>query len=849
MVKSQKKYRPNIKQFYILLTLLIFFSFLAFHSNDRKNLRVQEKMTEAKSYLYKVLSPGRLLEEIEEDKKNTTKICEKISDDMKMYYKNGDKTILGIDDDKIEGEEGDHITALINIVKILTSDKESTLRTLEEQQKFSKEQQSEIIQNFVVYGKTIIPLLFCLLVAILSIPGWITCCSCCCCCNCCCCCCCKKDKCKLPCFVLTFFCYGIVALICFYSLGKSSSIFYGVADTECSVLKIVDEVLYGETNPNPPFWGGIEGITKILDQFLTKIPELRALETSSPLNKNDVDTTKTSFEGALTNAGNTINSGCTPTSGGQIQDYCYHDGTNIYMLDIAKNFGKVVSITGSSTYKEGEPKNSISDLWIKEYNKSAINSDNNMTKTKDSFEVILNYNSVTQSLIKGKESIKEMEEAFDAIKKKIAGNIYKYADDFDSYGRLGYKLVFTVLILIDAGLAAFMIMLCFCSGAICNCCSCCRCFCKFFIHVLWNLMALCMCALFIFGSLFTLFGKYGNDMTSVLAFLVSEENLGENKDTILLGDVKKYLNKCFNGNGDILKEMGFSDDMSAFEVLKEAEINMEDILNEFKNKQNMFVYTEYLSQIKERNEFNSKDLSLIATNNGADPSKYVFTDLLEEINSKAVDEKEHWDINSKSTIECSNEVSSVPSHTENYNYHPKKCWPTNKFWVRNNGDLNIKTNGLLGAIKSTVERANSETETNSIKKILENTLKGSYEAFLQEEIDTLKTFIERIQKLTQIVSKYSGKNEKVFNFANCGFIKTNIQVLIKNLKDSFGNDLYTIGVFFLLAAFSMAVAISSTILLIIIINTNTGNKNNKEGTNADEIKEVPNSEERVFKKE
>ena len=44
------------------------------------------------------------------------------------------------------------------------------------------------------------------------------------------------------------------------------------------MLKSVDEVLYGETNQNPPFWGGIEGITKILDQFLTKIPELSSFE-------------------------------------------------------------------------------------------------------------------------------------------------------------------------------------------------------------------------------------------------------------------------------------------------------------------------------------------------------------------------------------------------------------------------------------------------------------------------------------------------------------------------------------------------------------------------------------------
>ena len=844
MVKAQKKYRPKLKQFYIFLTFLLFFSFFFFHSPDRKNLRVQEKITEAKSYLSKVLSPGRLLEEIEEEKK-TTKICEKISDNMKQYHKTGDKTILGIDEDKIEGDKGDHITALINIVKVLTSDKESTLRTLEEKQKFTKEQQTELMQNFVIYGKTIIPLLVLFGIAILSIPGWITCCSCCCCCNCCCCCCCKKDSCKTPCFVLTFFCYGIVALICFYSLGKSSTIFYGVADTECSVLKSVDEVLYGETNQNPPFWGGIEGITSILNKLLEKIT---VLQTSTPLNKDDISEKKESFETALKNAGDAIKSGCSPSLG-QTQGYCYNDGGNIYKLDIAKNFGEVVNVGDIENIK-GEPQNSIADLWIKEYKKSTINSDVYMDQTTNSFNVILTQPSVTQNLNKGKESLKEMEEAFDGIKKKIAGNIYKYADDFDSYGRLGYKLVFTILILIDAGLAAFMIMLCLCSATMCNCCSCTRCFCKFFIHILWNLMALCMCALFIFGSLFTLFGAYGKDMTSVLAFLVSEENLGEDKDTILLGDVKKYLNKCFNGNGEILSEMGFGPEINSFEALKEAELNMEEIQNEFKNKKNMFVYTEYLSQINDRNEFISKDLSLIAMDNTVEPAEHKFTDLLEKINTVAEEHsiKEHWDITSKSSYDC---TQIDPDHDKVTNYHPKKCWPSGKNWIIDNDSLiDSRTKKILQAIKDLVDLANSNGDNNSIKKILsigENSLKSLYNSFLDSEITTLSAFITRIQVLTQIVSKYSGKNEKMFNFANCGFIKTNIQVLIKNLKDAFGNDLYTIGVFFLLAAFSMAIAICSTILLIVIINAKPGSNNNG-GANEEEIKEVPNSEERVFKK-
>ena len=230
----------------------------------------------------------------------------------------------------------------------------------------------------------------------------------------------------------------------------------------------------------------------------------------------------------------------------------------------------------------------------------------------------------------------------------------------------------------------------------------------------------------------------------------------------------------------------------------------------------------------------------------ANPAEYKFTGLLDEVNNEAESHSDHWDINSDSMEECSYSTVAISQHG---NYHPNKCWPTDKFWVRQNNVLKVKTNGILDAIKNLVALANGDS-ANSIKKILgEDTsgLKKLYKEFLESEITTLSEFIERIQELTKIVSKYSGKNEKMFNFANCGFIKTNIQVLIKNLKDAFGNDLYTIGVFFLLAAFSMAIAICSTILLIVIINAKPGSNNNG-GANEEEIKEVPNSEERVFKK-
>ena len=53
---------------------------------------------------------------------------------------------------------------------------------------------------------------------------------------------------------------------------------------------------------------------------------------------------------------------------------------------------------------------------------------------------------------------------------------------------------------------------------------------------------------------------------------------------------------------------------------------------------------------------------------------------------------------------------------------------------------------------------------------------------------------------------------------NCNFLKTNAEVVLFYLKNRFGNDFFEVGVYLLIAAFSMPFAISFTILLIVISN-------------------------------
>lgn len=801
MSKQKYIFPFKFKYYYTLLISSLLFIITFSNHYYVNSQEIKGKTNLLKDYISKISK--RVLETVdlvESEEDNTTRICEKTSDKLKKYYETGDKTILGIDDDNIKGEQNEYIDALISLSKIYFTKKGK--ETSEKRNLLAIDK--DALTYLITYGKHILPLLVIAGIAILSFPGWIVClglwCG-----DCCCCCCCTKDICKIPSFVFSYIFYGICALVCFYGLSKSNSIFVEIADTKCSILKFIDEVVDGESNNNPPYWAGIENITDILDRLAEKVDEMKT-GTENILNneKSDLDIKRGLFEGNLDSKSDLIAGG----------DYKITYDSKQYQLDLANEFGIY-----DNNNKVVSSKYSISGLWIKEYNSTATIAEECFVNTTKGFQVILNGDSVSNSLEQSKLSIKEIKDGFDKIKLIIAGNIIKYGDDFDKYGKLTFKLVFSVLILMNAGIATFMILLCCCSGKLCTCCCCGRGFCKLFIHIIWALMGIFMIFFFLVGALFTISGRVGEDMISVVAYLVSEENLGEDSDTILFGEVKKYLNKCYNGDGDISKELGFNEDMKYFQILKNAELKFGEIKPQFVDKKQKFVYKEYLSELNKKCEFNSDELSLIATDVTTTPSKYLFTELLNSINTEAntQNKKETWDITSTSTDICSSS-STDETHSSTKNYHPKKCFPTDKTWVINTGSLSDEV-AKLNDFRNFINLVQDSTDNRSIKKII-NDLSVNYDTFLDKEISAIDTFMSSLKKITNIVVNVSGKEEEIFSFINCKFIKSNTQILLAYFKNAFGNDIYMIGIYLLLAAFSLAFGISFTLLLTVILKKN-----------------------------
>ena len=774
----------NMRNIFLLFISCLTIAFLVFNTTKISGLSHKIKRN---------LIP-RILAETPAKKNKTTKICEKTSSKLNHYFRTGDKTELVLDETNYEDNyEKEYIKALINIVKHYydkKKNKQSKTRIL------GDDDSSNYKKNLLKYGLHIIPLIVVFGIGVLSLIGWIVCC----CCTCfkCKCCVCKVPKCKTPSTVLALISYIIVALISFYALTEQSKIFSGLADIECSVLQFTDGVLNGETNKFPPFWAGIDKISSILNDFKEESQELNNenILTSFNIKKTDSNQKKTYFEIDLQEGSEKID-----------QHYSISYLGKRYQLDIAKQFGTYNKITG-----ETSSENSICQLWLNEYQAISARADNNMTAADSSFNNIFNGNSITNDFDVGIEKMGEIKNEFSSLKELISDQIVDKADDIDKYGNLVYTLFFSILIILCASIVVFMLLLCCCSGELCTNCSCCQCFCKFFLHFFWNLMALIMFVLFMGGSLFTISGTTGGDLVTVVSYLTSENNLGQDKDTIILGNVKQYLNKCFNNNGNILDELGLKvNDMKSFEKLKEVKLQLEELKDQFNAILYKFVYSEFNEELEQRLKYNSPDLMLISTDN-TDNIKFV--DLLKKFNdySDTNAKNEQWSIDSTSDNTC-NAANKDETHTSQVIYHPSKCYPTVKTWSNNIPNEKSK----LEDIKTLINIAGDNNNQNGMKKIL-NDLRDKYHSFLLSEIETLTVYINKISKITDISKNYTSEDDELFSFMNCKFVKDNVDVILYYLKNSFENDMYEVGVYLLIAAFALPFGISFTILLIMISN-------------------------------
>ena len=846
----------KIKYYHILILGLILSPLIIINSNYVNNQRAEDKLYKEKSRLFDKIISGRYLDEEKEkeEKKESSssdgvnEVCERGSDELKSYYKSGNLGDIEIEEGVIEckDKDKDYMKAIINIIKskLKEENKEGEENDSNENEKnggriLNEEegQDDDLTNNIISYGKHLLPILIFLVIAILCIPGWLMCCFCCCC-NCCCCCCCKKPCCKIPCFVITYALYALVVAVCIYGLSQSNHIFVGLADTECSILRFFNELIDGESKESLPKWAGISGIQDILtnlDQTLKDIKQNSLSDLNSEVDSlSDTNGPKQLFLNRLKDAHlifHIDNDESKDYIASYTKDLTFSDNSKgKYVLDIIDNFGKY-----DSENNVGTPNKSLIWMWVEEFKLVQENADKELTNSKKDFNDMLNdnFDEFSDSLDEGKNTIGDLKGSIDDIYSQISGIIVDNSQTIDDYGKLGIKAVFGILALINIAIAAFMLLLCFCSGKCCTKCCCCRCICKLFTHLLWNILALLMIIIFLVGSLFALIGRVGSDAMSVISYIVSEDNIGEGGDNVLidrLGENKKYLTRCLVYNGSLESELNLGDKLDNLEGIDNAEKQIEDAKRKFEEKKQMFTYNQYIGhlyniteKLKSEIPFGFKLFKTVVET----PLEYLeYNLMLNAINeySRANSKYEKWDINSNSQLTCPNDGTN----TEDVSYNPWKCRPSGISWVNTGNTENIKTYGeAISGIMDSILSANNLTLGQGGYKAKLDDLSQYYERFLDGYIGALKVANNTIKQVRSTIKDYTGDDGGIFSFINCGFVKTNLKIILKYLKESLGGDIYTIGVCLILVGCSLALSISFTILLIVVINADIDNNKKK----------------------
>ena len=801
-----------IKFYHILILGCILFPIIIINSNKANSKRVEDKINEEKSRLFNKIISGRYLEEEPEEKsKGTDDVCSRGSEELNNYYKTGNLDEIKLKEGSIECKDKDkaYMKALINILKSQfkgdgkdgdensdDTNEHNVADTPDGHRNLNEEENDKISKEDIIsYGKHLLPVLIFLAVALLCIPGWIICCFCCCC-NCCCCCCCKKTSCKIPCFFITFALYAFVVVICFYGIFQSNHIFIGIADTECSILRFFDEILEGEIKTETPRWAGFVGINKILGELSNEINNM-GTTTKGELDQ-EMDTIKIKKNTFLEFIQKIWERFLYDVEQAPPHNYYNPLYSNYYnnlgegkegeyVLDLIKMFGYY-----DSAQKKFLPEGSTLDLWEREYKVVSENADSNMEQAHSGFTELLdgNVDDITKSLDDSKDMVNDFKGNFNDLKGSLADTIVDNSRTIDEYGKMGFKAVFITLALIDVAIAVFILILCLCSGKCCTkCCCCCRCIFKLFTHILWNLLALFMIIVFLIGSLFTLVGKVGSDVMSIISYVVSEDNIGAGGDGIFidqLGEGKKYITRCIIGDGKIEEELGLDlDQINSFKNISDAENQIKEAKREFKEKKDFVTYKIYKNKLKERVDLSDQELSLVNIN---DNRKVLnFRTILEEINHDIEGNdvlnsyNEKWNINSDNELDCDD---APPSHAETIIFNPKKCRPFNRDWIQNlfGDEVYIKNKAqIISDILDYVSYADktglTEYEENIYYKQALEDLKDEYEIYLDSYIYALDKFNATINRITSKLNEYTG-GSGAFSFAKISIILRNFSSAI-----------------------------------------------------------------------
>ena len=439
------------------------------------------------------------------------------------------------------------------------------------------------------------------------------------------------------------------------------------------------------------------------------------------------------------------------------------------------------------------------------------------------------FNELKNVLIK----LENLREPLEDIYKKRLSTLNSFNKNYGSKIKIVLYITFGILLLCSSLLLIILFLIFY--KKICDC----TCINKLFIHLLWNILSLFMVISFLFSSIFLLLNILSKEMISSYSYIISPENFNKDNPYILdiFSESKDFLEVCFLKEGNITKNFDLEELSYYLNNIIEAKKEIKKYIDIFNNISIKHPSYNYLKSILDNktefiNDTYIYKFHAISSNNNND------NDIIEKIKLDAALKllndsignfnEEKWDkYNGDKTLICGegtlNDFIDYKDKEKKL-LHPWFCEPIDRNWILLYSNNIIKNYALIVSdIIDLLKYANS-TKNPGIDGFenyfqIINGLKDEYNYYLKNEIDILERLEKNDYELFDIIEKGIGlNNNDSFSFLDGKFIKNNFNILLNNLRNTFGKDIYILYICFILIGFLLIFAISSTLLFLSLIN-------------------------------
>ena len=664
---------------------------------------------------------------------------------------------------------------------------------------------------------------------------------------------CCKNKClkKTICILIPFV-YLIVFVLAMFSIGSAALTVQRFSGAICVGLQLVDTFIEGDRRNVHPKWGGVKIVSTVLGD-LGNLTSMNNQEMVNNINNNKKRYSQKSEEWIQ-----------------YLKDSYERNKDKNFTIKNPKmkstDTEEEIAISPVHSVKWG-PYNQSGTILSEIYNSDVENAAqiNHVISTFEQYlygflgcdydelgNLICTEKSKVSNLLNtGAEIIDQIEEPMSNIKTKVTTPVQNIYDQVNStvMGIFGVVIAFVIIycILVECLLSVF------CCTKKCKCVAGCL---KWVLCFIYYTSIFIVIIGFVLGIVIGVLGCLVKNMTQVIEYITSTENLNSTKPMIF-GKHKylSYLDVCLNGNGDMAEELKLIDSFDSIDNITDISDDTETLKNET-NTTSPYIdnYIDYFKNL------NKAYLNYPYYNvDGNEVTLFNVTERINEINNYVSGEysdnkedscliNETWATETTKegyTYDNTYPPASHDSHyliylyedqlynnTVDFNTRYQNACPTNNHPYTTVSAASSKFSALFKDIKDKIG-------SDEFSKAYSDDLNKLNDIFSQKNdylIKSLEYATYPIDRIENTVSKYISGKDNIFSLLNCKFVGENKLLLMHVLYTSLGVYLDTFGIVTVL--FSLFIFVGIIFILIVIKNSKLDTKGGADDLDLETLDDI-----------